>query len=215
MKRVMFLSVCIVLCTALVASAAISYTVTKDTTPTGYDKINFKLTGVDGAQAGSLLQLLEGTWTAIGTSKIFLGDSQTIGYDGDDNPIIKTWPEYTAGSAGALNSTVGGKQSYVNIPTLNTDAVTDRTGSNGSGGYSTFTGGWYTTSAAIAPTSKTIANIFVTKGGEVSFTGQFGFSNNTNLYDYTISSVPEPGTLVLLVTGLIGVVAMWVRRRRA
>lgn len=211
MKRVMLLSVCIVLCMAVVANAGIGYSVTR-TAYSGYDKINFKLTAVDGDQAGSLLQLLEGTWSGIHGTQMYLGDTKVIGFDGDDQPIYKNWAEFTAGSANSLGSTIDPKQSYVNIPTLNTSSVLSRTGSDPL--YGSFTGGWYTTSAAVGLT-KTIANIFVPTNGDVQFTGQFGFSNNTNLYNYTITSaVPEPGTLVLLATGLVGAVAMWIRRRR-
>ena len=75
-------------------------------------------------------------------------------------------------------------------------------------------GAWFTTGAALVPT-QTLAQMFVTTGANVSFAGKLGYTGGGGTaWPVTISVIPEPGTLVLLAAGLLGLVCYAWRKRK-
>jgi hypothetical protein len=225
MKRVLLLSICIVAGSALAAMAAdnpaYAPNVTWTHTPKGggaYQEVRVDLSSVNWPTAGQMT-VLEGTWTAT-------NGSFYLGTNADD---AADWKSVTS-AGGKGNSTIYessslGKQSYVNFPGIQGDAlIWGRVGGTDDL-YTSLGGSWSqggTSSKNLYPGASAsynwLAKFYVTPGTQLTYTGKFGWVDGpySGLNTIgTISEVPEPGMLVLLTTGLIGAVAMWVRRRRA
>lgn len=226
MKRVLLLSLCIVASSVLVAQAADMpswlTSVRSASTVAGYDQVDYSVID-NGFPTGVVLGVLEGTWTST--------DGLSTKYDGkmllNKSTGYGTWRDATA---------IDKPLSHVQFPangSSSTPPVFSRVGAV-VGSYfeaSSFTGSWYTDDGAykgIAPTGLNpdgdplptlLASILVSHNQAVSFVGQYGWLGNGALGGLVtparFGSAPEPGTLLMLASGLIGAIAMWVRRRRA
>lgn len=208
---------------------------TRDTTysaDTGYDTIAINLgsfvsssmTGVNG---------LTGTWSAVGTDKYLAVGQATYTYKkvGTKYSWIKTdnWVASTLGDAGTpagdttssmgFTAATGGTLNTTNGNTYNNyggllfgrDGTWDSTNQIWDGVDSTYlTGTWYST--ANLALGDMLATIYVTAGGDVSFTGQLG--TNVGVSNVSFSTVPEPSTIAMLAGALLGLVAYAWRKRR-
>lgn len=212
-----FLAAVLVLGTAVAQAETINVSVTRTVYDASLDKLVIKLASFDaGIPASSHITSMEGTWTVLsagGAAGICLHDSSVDGDTGD--PI--SWESYTT-SGGKVNG-----YSYINLPT-----TTDKLG-NGSDAYRTsagltdmytaFANTWANTSGYLAVNS-TIAVMYVTHDAGVSFSG--GATGGVYLAgtgvitpaSFTVTATPEPGTVVLLASGLVGLlIAAWRRKR--
>jgi len=77
-------------------------------------------------------------------------------------------------------------------------------------GFSEFHGTWDTNNLT---NGSILANFYVSSGANVSFVGELGLQGGEMLKG-TFTSTPEPGTLALLATGLLGIVAYAWRKRK-
>jgi hypothetical protein len=204
-------------------------------TSTTYDLITVYLDSLSGTLTGQSVTTVQGIWTAGGPGgAIYLsslsdwasitGQSsyRTAQYDGDNNLIGYTYNNFTV----------------VNFPTVNAAAYWGRTQSGTSTvQYSSFRGGWYGTGNWLAPnlTSDTdgdgmaenvVAVLRVTKPTtslslSCVYESQFDvnawcFAPSGGHSDVAFTLVPEPGTLVLLASGVVGVLFCargWKRER--
>ena len=63
----------------------------------------------------------------------------------------------------------------------------------------------------------TLATFYVTTGANITFTGQIGLSGGELIpvtFSTSAAPIPEPSTLVLLASGLIGLLAYAWRKRK-
>ncbi len=218
MKHLLILAVVILSLGALTARAemitdvsgeigASKLSFTRSTFDASYDKIEIHL--ADNLTGTALLQALEGTWTASSGDAIYLSGTSS---------------SWKGKSTNYFNEGQPPPQSYVNFETRNTGATWTRTGSDPD--YSTFFGGWYTSDndfklRSVDPDlfddfgQTLLAIMYVSTDAGVGYSGDWGFDSNTVLDGgFTIPAVPEPSTLTLLATGLIGLLCYAWRKKK-
>jgi hypothetical protein len=210
MKRLLLTCVCILLGSVHTANADITIGATRSTYSAQWDKVDFHVTSVPD---GTLLQLLEGTWTAQGSSaKIYL--------DSDDaNWLFETAPN------SSMKPPPAAPLSYCNFAIVNEASTWSRSGSGNA--YETFTGSWYTSTDAkklrsvdVTPTDgidqTLLATMYVAKGGGVGYSGVYGLSDDTT-GDVSFSLAPVPEPSAILLSGIAGLALLafrfWGRRR--
>jgi hypothetical protein len=202
----------------------------------GLDRIVVKLSSFLGDAVGTALSGMEGTWSAAGSGKTLSAPTGTYTYDDIEEAYSYTyWTDYTTNTYSTTNNT--NKTSYVNLPstdagTLNTtdglsydnfghvlfsrEGTWDSATQTWNGTSSDYIQGtWLTTGTHLSGTS-TLAVLYVTTGGDVSFTGALSLDyNGGQVPNVTFTTaVPEPGTLAMLAAGLFGLVAYAWRKRK-
>jgi len=239
MRLSLILGFCIVLCAAMVAQGAATlptfgsgniqdgdfgYTRTPVTVNgTSLDSIriyfNLNPTGTDTES----LQVLEGTWTVM-------GGSAKIGtytyYDIDDN-VQTDWPKGTTNLfTSAFNIPNG--YSFVNFDAKATLADWARAHVSGDY-YTSLEGSWHSDNTPLAAGAGTaggqVARFWVTPGADLSFIGHwnqapgqipggYGFTHSVTTSGGFSTAIPEPSTLLLAASGLIGLLCYAWRKRR-
>jgi hypothetical protein len=203
MKKTLVLCACIVLCSAVTATATSLSSTGMPGTLT-YNRI------ADGSldELDVYVSTLTGGVSDVnGVTGTFTGIGGTISLDS----VTSKW------ISRATNSWGTAPDSYVNLDT--TIAGDFSRGAQSSGtAYSTFTGTWYTTSAPVSSTagSNLLGSFWVTAGAGLSYSGQFSFDTGASptVTFTTASATPEPSTLLLLASGLIGLAAYAWRKRK-
>ncbi len=205
MKRILILSLCIVLSSALVANAAMLVSSTRTSYDANLDKIDFHITGLTGAQAGDFINAISGTWTGIGGT-INLSTS-ALGWKG----------------ATGLNSSFKAPAAPLSFVNFNSNAGDLARVGSGSA-YSSFGGSWFTTEPAVwlQPVDPDLgdgfdqtllASMYITKGANVGFAGEGSMAVAGQVFPVAFAS-PEPGTLALLITGALGLLVFaWKKRK--
>jgi hypothetical protein len=214
MKRLLFLTVCLMLVGAVSAQAeligqAISEQdgpVTVSAVGTSYnsdlDKIVISVAGITG---GSYVSAIEGVWSVTGPGA------------GIALPLSSIHEKYELGTLS------NGNQPYM-VDTGNSDPE------SGCELYSSFAGAWYSINAVDMPcypgtaAQTWLAVIFVTKSTtELTFGDESGpyhssqvaiLGDTTHPEHFTVGAVPEPSTIVLLASGLMGLLCYAWRKRK-
>jgi hypothetical protein len=230
MRASLILSVCIVLVGAMVAQAEIvpvvsgaipagSLSYTRTHYDSTMDEIDIHIAGwITGTEE---LQLLEGTWTALNELYQPAGFINATGTSFD-------WKSRTAnnGFAGQV-----APQSYINFNSTTSNAAWARTGSGLVN--PTLTGSWYTDQSSgpdarlmpLTPNlpdfdNSLLAKMYVSKDAGIGFLGNaswggWGFSHSvTKAGGFQIPGTPEPSTLLLAASGLVGLLCYAWRKRR-
>jgi hypothetical protein len=191
----------------------------------GFDELVLTINSMTGVAAGSSIQAMEGTWSITGGTFDLASDSAVSAYN-TDNGTHKVWSDFAANSGGPTaakdlsdyNQTpTRGPLTYVNLP-INGKYTFSRVGSGQA--FTSFTGGWETGGATGVGAGGVLATIIVPTGwnGTITFDGPIGFSygtGNTQNAEFSFTApIPEPATLVLLSTGLLGLLAYAWRKRK-
>jgi hypothetical protein len=241
MKRLVVLSICLLLASTATAKADILGTTTTgnivigsvwDTTSdANYNYVSIYADAFNGPAAGSQINLIEGTWTAVGGKFAVAGKTATNNTFQTDT----TWAGLDAGASSGMPT----GYSAVNFSAFMGGSLWAR--DNGTATTSSIiAGGWYDNSVAandIMPVadrdndqnadgySSDLIGIFkVTKSTTaVTFssngqTGTYGigytYNNGTVETTNFTTATPEPSSIALLGCGLFGLLAYAWRKRK-
>jgi hypothetical protein len=176
----------------------------------GVDQINFTIGSITGAGSAKVNAILaepsEGN--SLG------GNAQFTALGSGNVAIFADYADQADAKGGAAPA------SFVNFDATNgmlvgsvAAGVTPPSGYS-VGAYTTFADSWYTSKPGNQLAAGGIlAEIFVTHGAGVSCVGELGLTNGDNFLG-SFSTAPEPSTIVLLASGLIGLAAYAWRKRK-
>lgn len=187
----------------------------------GFDKLVIDVSAVTGVQAGYGINAVGGTWTAPGSKGLLLPSDAEVAAYNSANTTSYDWGTWTTSLPPAI-VTASGLTSSVNLPDYVDTApppISRTLGTGTAEEFSAFQATWYSTSA-LSGTNFKVATLYVPTGWQpandaVIYSGTFGFSSSTTENStLEVSITPEPATLVLLGTGLIGLAAYAWRKRK-
>ncbi len=208
MRRTAILCVCFMALSATAAKAAVYGSVTRTSYNASLDKIEIHIGSLTGAQAGLAINGFCGTWYAIG------GSGATINL----STSSVSWKWLTQ-----LDNSFNQPAPPLSFVNLNVNA-NDLTRVGSGSAYTSFSGTWFTTEPAVwlQPVDPDLddgfdqtllATMYVTKGYFAISTPD----SQVSLTNGTVAPIyygPEPGTLTLLGTGVIGFLFYAWRKRR-
>jgi hypothetical protein len=238
MRLSVILGICVVLCGAMVADASIipgnndgynlTFSANVTTFNASFDRVDLYMTGLLGpATAGTGINIIEGTWSMVGGGTYNLAsDAAIAGYSGDIGP--KTWVDFTDSGLGAsglaLLAPYGqvGPCSFIGFASSANWLGTGRPTEAGEA-YPWFAANWNSGGSSyiapgVADTATTrFARFYVPTGTatHILFTGKIGFNYGGGTVESgTLSFVPEPGTVALLISGVVGLAVYAWRKRK-
>jgi hypothetical protein len=201
----------------------------------GFDLLTVVINSMTDVAAGYTILTMEGTWSITGSTfdcpnpaciaaynrdhgtSYTLGDFMSIASGGVVTPGGTPGGTPEGPIAATLLSPYGqtpssGPLCYVNLPP-NESVTFSEIGGSGQA-YTGFTGGWFTSGTGLSAGS-TLAVLLVPTGWTLSatdyidFEGDIGFTyNGGNIQNAElITQTPEPATIVLMATGLVGLLA--------
>ncbi len=186
----------------------------------GYDKLVIDIGAVTGVQAGFGINAIGGTWTVPGSKGSLLPSDAEVAAYNSANTTNYDWGTWSVTPTLAA-PTASGLSSSVNLPSY-VDGAGDISRTLGTGTaeeFSAFQATWYSTTA-LSGTNFKVATLYVPTGWSpandaVIYSGTFGFgSSTTENSTLEVSITPEPATLVLLGTALVGLAAYAWRKRK-
>jgi hypothetical protein len=190
----------------------------------GFDKLVIDVSAITGVETGFGINAVGGTWTAPGSKGYLLPSNAEVAAYNTANTTTYDWGSWTT-SLPPTVVTASGLTSSVNLPSYvdNKDAngnpldISRTLGTGTPEEFSAFEATWYG-SGALTPTTTPVkvATLYVPTGwtpNGVIYSGAFGFSSSTT-ENSTLVVAPEPATLVLLGTALIGLAAYAWRKRK-
>jgi hypothetical protein len=210
-------------------SVTVNYTRTTGILPAGgtttVDQIDFIIAAI--SVPGAKIQTLSG-------SGIY-GESSAGKFSSPDGKILlrtAAFPANTSTALGLYGSGEAAPQSFINLDSYMTGGARSPTGGTTIAGIPTtwkgydFFRGVYASTATdnedppgvynpVFPgVGDVLARIFVTAGKNVNFSGLVSLSGTGHAEFGTLTTIPEPGTLALLATGLMGLLAYAWRKRK-
>jgi hypothetical protein len=195
----------------------------------GFDLLQVVINSMTDVAAGSNIVSVEGTWSITGSTFDCANPAYIADYNSDNQTTfgISDFLSTNQGPTGATalsgygQTPTTGPLCYVNLPPNGSVTFSENGGSGQA--YTGFTGGWFTSGTGLTAGS-TLAKLLVPTGWtptpqngyQLMFQGAIGFTyggGNTQNAEL-VTTTPEPATIVLLGTGLIGLLAYAWRKRK-
>jgi hypothetical protein len=192
----------------------------------GFDRLQLTILSLTDIAAGSSIPSMEGSFVITGSTFDCANPAYIADFNSDNSTSfgIPDFLSSNQGTTAATNlATYGqtptvGPLSFVNLPP-NASKTFSEDGGSGQA-YTGFTGGWFTSGAGLV-NGNIMATFIVPTGwnptaNPITFEGPIGFdyggghTQNAEL----LTTTPEPATLVLLVSGLVGLLAYAWRKRK-
>jgi hypothetical protein len=223
MKRALLLCLCVVLCGAMTANAdGVFGTFTKgaETVVMNYARTASTISGIDLITLRIQSMTGTGTYLSNGMVNEDIGNPTFTGLTSSDYMYIYDDPD----GEGMGKTVTSAASSAVPASYMNFDAVsanitgTLKAGVPAQGGgyihaYSTWSAAWFSTSVTRG-VGNLYGRIYVPTGGGFSMTGGVLLNDANVLMGAGSTGVPEPGTLALLASGLVGLLAYAWRKRK-